>query len=77
MGLSCCKKISIENRVGDIQKVKIIIEFNEQFEVPIASIEIDGFLTAHCRIWPEMPEKRRKSRKSKKFSSIQYIDTAF
>ena len=41
MGLPCCKKIVIENRTVDAKKGKIKIEFDDQFEVPIAIIKID------------------------------------
>ena len=50
MGLSCCKKISVESRIDNVEQGNIKIQFDEQFEVPMASIKIDGFLTVYCRL---------------------------
>ena len=78
MGLSCCKKILIENRAVDAKEGKIKIEFDDQFEVPIVIIEIDGFLTLTCRLWTEMIEKKEESPEYlKKFPSVKSLDTVF
>ena len=48
MGLSCCKKIKVENRSDEIKKGKVRIEYDEQFSLPMVLVDFDGFLTAQC-----------------------------
>ena len=61
MGLSCCKKIKVENRSTELKKGTISFEFDKQFEVPMAIIEFDGFLKVYCRIWPETDKLQEES----------------
>ena len=44
MGLSCCKKTKVKNKSTKVKKGTISFEFDEQFEVPMAIIQFDGFL---------------------------------
>ena len=61
IGLCWCKKIAVKNKTREVKSGKITFELDPDFEVPITTVKIDGFLTTHCSLWKKMDEKKEES----------------
>ena len=68
--------MKVKNSSTELKKGKITFEFDEQFEVPTAVIQFNGFLKAYCRIWPESDKAQESSPEYFKRSSSD-LDQCF